>query len=124
MTQPPPPDAPPSSFAAAVLAAGGGDGLTVAQARRVRRRLALSRLSLGLERVFACFWPLVSVAVLGFALAVSELWRVLPVWGHAALVVAVVGLLLGLLGWGIWRFRLPRPPKYKPLPKSRFPIAP
>lgn len=124
MTQQQPDVPPPLAPAALVAGRGGSDDLTPAQARTLRLRLTLSRLSLGLERLLACFWPFASALGLALALALSDLVQILPGWGHAAVLVVMFCLLLALFGWGERRFAIPTLAQAQAFAEQPFPHRP
>lgn len=77
----------------------------------LERTLSLTRAGMVVERGARAFWPVLSVAGLGFAGQAFHLADALPP-GLARPVVLVSGAaLIAALGWGLWRFRWPTMPE-------------
>lgn len=71
------------------------------------RKLALSRLALVWERLWAVLWPAASLILFTLAVALSDLLPLLPGWLHAA-ILGILGLsVLAALFDGLRRLRLP-----------------
>jgi uncharacterized protein (TIGR02302 family) len=73
---------------------------------RFRGKLRLAGLALLWERLFPALWPAIATVGVFLALALFDLFRVLPGWLHAGILVVFAGALV----WALLRlFRL-RPP--------------
>ncbi len=76
--------------------------------RRLRLALRLTWTGMLAERVTRSFWPLWSIVFgvcAALMLGLHDLAPLEVVWSAA--VISVLGALTAL-GWGIWKFRLPR----------------
>jgi uncharacterized protein (TIGR02302 family) len=83
----------------------GGD--TDRLLRRLAGRRALARFAILFERIWPAVWPSIGVAGLFICIALLDLPRMLPPWGHIAL-LAVTGLLVvGLLIRGLYGIAAP-----------------
>ncbi|MEM9269578.1 MAG: DUF4175 family protein, partial [Pseudomonadota bacterium] len=83
------------------------DATIVAAKRALRGRIARTRWAMVAERAAQAFWPLLSLALVLYALYAFGLAHALPrVWLLTGLALAVGGLLASLL-WGVKRFALP-----------------
>lgn len=80
-------------------------------AGRLLRRLAgqrtLARLAILFERVWPVLWPPLAVAGVFCCLALLDVPRFLPPWGHLLLLAVTAAAILGLLVRGLWRVRAP-----------------
>ncbi|HEX3500261.1 MAG TPA: TIGR02302 family protein, partial [Stellaceae bacterium] len=70
-------------------------------------RLHLAGLAIFWERLWPALWPAVGLVGLFLVLALADLFRLLPGWLHAALLVAFAGATLFVLGRAAWRIRPP-----------------
>ncbi|WP_316016145.1 DUF4175 family protein, partial [Roseobacter sp. HKCCA0434] len=74
----------------------------------MRRKIALTRAAIAAERGARAFWPLIAVVLLVLALVRSG---ALPILGDLLGGAVVLGVgavaLIGTLGYGLWRFRVP-----------------
>lgn len=67
------------------------------QRRRLARRLAASHAALWIERWVLALWPLLTLAGLVAAVVFADLLPRLPGWGHAAVLLLIVGAVLALI---------------------------
>ncbi|MCL5778461.1 TIGR02302 family protein [Limibaculum sp. FT325] len=75
---------------------------------RLRRLIAASGRALALERAARAFWPLSTALCLSAAAVLLGVFEWLPGLWHSAGLAAIGLGLAAALGWGLWRFRLPR----------------
>lgn len=66
--------------------------------RVLERRILLARLALWWERLWPAIWPAVGVAGVFLALALLDVWSLLPGWLHLGLLLAFAGAF----GWVLW----------------------
>ncbi|MCE5973584.1 DUF4175 domain-containing protein [Sinirhodobacter sp. WL0062] len=80
---------------------------TPAPLEALRRPLVLTRAGMVLERGLRAFWPLLSLAALGFSAAAFRLQdHLTPGWLFAVLWATGAAIFIALV-WGAWRFRWP-----------------
>ena len=89
----PQPDPPPSRHASLL--------------RRLARRRSLARYVLVFESLWPALWPPLGVAGLFVCLAFLNVFRLLPPWPHAVLLVGFAGAIVALLLRGLARLHIP-----------------
>jgi uncharacterized protein (TIGR02302 family) len=75
--------------------------------QRLAGRRALARTAILFEHIWPALWPPLGVAGLFVCIALLDLPRLLPAWGHVALLVVTALLILGLLIRGLVSVRAP-----------------